>query len=235
MRPVYYGKESVISYIDHVGLSNFKIYVLERGNNYNIPIFTSLKGNIKEAIKDFGKFSDGVLMGNPTDETVYYIRFYADPDKLDKHQQETYFAFNKEKEDSIAGVSGGNNMNDMFSMVSGLMSNIMPMAKAQVENEMLRERLEELESEPEPEPEPNQMMQVMGMLLPKLLDKLDSPKVQVAGDTIQVDSKSELLNKALEILKEHDPDLETDLYKLSQVAQNNPEQFKMLLTMLRTM
>lgn len=41
------------------------------------------------------------------------------------------------------------------------------------------------------------------------------------------------LEQALSILKKHDPELENDLLILAEMAENNPGQFKFLLSMLR--
>lgn len=41
------------------------------------------------------------------------------------------------------------------------------------------------------------------------------------------------LDQALSILKKHDPELENDLLILANMAENNPNQFKFLLSMLR--
>lgn len=45
--------------------------------------------------------------------------------------------------------------------------------------------------------------------------------------------KQNLLTEALQILKKNDPDLEMDLYKLATISEQNPEQFKFLISMLR--
>ena len=49
------------------------------------------------------------------------------------------------------------------------------------------------------------------------------------------DDKKANINKALKVLYQHDPDLDTDLLKLSDLAENNNGTFKMLLNTLRSM
>jgi hypothetical protein len=233
MKAVYYGVEPVFNFIKHINLPNYRIYIADRQQAQAIPIFSSLTGNLKTALEDFKEFSNNILLGNATDETTYYIKFYKNSDKVTGHQNETYYAYNKEKEENLGGVgSAGSSISEIL----GIMQHFAPMAKAQAENDMLKLRIEDLENA---EPEPNndlteKIINTLGTILPQLLGG-GSTGVQIAGDEVLTDNNPALLQKALTILKEHDKDIETDLYKLSQIAVNNPEQFKMLINMLRNM
>jgi BMFP domain-containing protein YqiC len=146
MNSVYYGKDSVANYIKHVNIPNYRIYVAERSGSQAIPIFSSLTGSIKTAISDFNTFSENILMGNVHDDTVYYIKFYKDHNKVSGHIAETYYSYNKEKESAVTGIGGGGNS---FNDIIGIIQHVMPMAKAQAENELLKQRLDDLENRDE--------------------------------------------------------------------------------------
>ena len=106
--------------------------------------------------------------------------------------------------------------------------------------EKLTERLEGIERKiagPLPEKEPE----------PELWEKLlDNPLI-VAGcakilgidpelfKAAQVAGPVGSLENSIEILQRHDPELESHLHKLATLAQNNPQQFKMLVGMLDKM
>lgn len=74
-------------------------------------------------------------------------------------------------------------------------------------------------------------------VLVNILANMVTPKQPVAvagvpGIETETD-KQNLLIEALEILKKNDPELETDLYKLASISENDPAFFKMLVGMLR--
>lgn len=231
MKAVYYGKESLSNYIKHVNIPNYRIYIGERNSTYNTPIFSSLTNNIKTALNDFNNFSENILLGNPTDDTVYYIKFYKDGSDIKKHLNESFFALNKE----VDQLSGIGTHNGSMGEIIGLMNSIMPMAKAQAENELLRDRILDLEEQEEPETNTiaTQIISGLAAVLPQLLGG-GSSGVQIAG-TDTITEKKSLLDKAIAILSKHDKEIETDLYKLSQIAEQKPEQFNMLINMLRSM
>ena len=60
----------------------------------------------------------------------------------------------------------------------------------------------------------------------------NSNKTVINGLT---DDKKANIQKALKVLFKHDPELDTDLLKLSDLAENNNGTFKMLLNTLRSM
>lgn len=235
MKAVYYGIDPIFNYIKHINVPNYRIFIAERNASQAIPIFASLTGNIKTALEDFKEFSNNILLGNPTDETVYYIKFYKSADKPTSHTAETYYSYNKIKDQEARSVGlapGGSSIADIL----GIMQHVMPMAKAQAENDMLKIRIEDLENEV---PEPNndlteKIINTLGAVLPQLIGT-GNKGVQIAGDPTLIDNKKDLLSKAITILTEHDEDIANDLYKLSQIAINNPNQFKMLINMLRNM
>ena len=109
---------------------------------------------------------------------------------------------------------------------------------------------EEDEDEQEPEPQAAAIMgalqnpavmQAIQVMLMRLVDRVmpsngpaPVPAVKLAGveaDSVQFDT--EKLDTALVILKAADPDLEDDLLRLANIAQNDPDQFRFLLKMLR--
>ena len=105
----------------------------------------------------------------------------------------------------------------------------------------MKEAEETEEEEEEEEPEENNILngllnspQVKNVLV-NILANMVTPKqpVAVAGVPETETDKQNLLIEALEILKKNDPELETDLYKLATISENDPAFFKMLVGMLR--
>lgn len=66
------------------------------------------------------------------------------------------------------------------------------------------------------------------------LAKMFAPK-QAAAINGPNDSKIANINKAIRILSKHDPDIDIDLLKLSDLAENNNATFNLLLSSLRSM
>jgi len=111
---------------------------------------------------------------------------------------------------------------------------------------LLLEKINKLEEEIETHNEkPEQENNIIGAIIsnpnfapviPVLIEKIMSlifPKPPSSQMSIGAISQNDYsLNDVLESLKKHDPELELHLYKLLQIAETNPETFKILINSL---
>lgn len=94
------------------------------------------------------------------------------------------------------------------------------------------EGLEEEEEEDSTEINGNNLQQIMGLVS---MLKAAGSNATINGDADTNLSKIDNINAALRILSKYDKQLDTDLLKLADIAEKNPQQFNMLLSMLRSM
>jgi hypothetical protein len=104
-------------------------------------------------------------------------------------------------------------------------------------NERLSDELMQIEQEEEEEigatEDPMAAMQSMLMgKLPQILDYILKPNASPKIAGIEDDSNT---GDVIAELQQYDPELESDLKKLLNLAKNNPSLFKMLLNSLRSM
>lgn len=94
----------------------------------------------------------------------------------------------------------------------------------------LNERIDKIESaEPEPADELEPWEKVLDH---PIIAGVVSKMLGVSMDMGKVAGVPDSLDHSIEILRQHDPDIERHLSKLAQIATRNPQQFKMLLGML---
>ena len=120
---------------------------------------------------------------------------------------------------------------------------IKDIAKSQEESAILNEikalklKFAELEEEEEDEKteiggiDQNQIAQLFGLI--NMFKTKNQPATINGIDENQI--KKDNLNKAIKILYKYDNQLDTDLLKLSEIAETKPETFNMLISSLRTM
>jgi len=77
-----------------------------------------------------------------------------------------------------------------------------------------------------------QMAQIMGII--NMFKKPNTPPTINGAEETQSNFK-ENINKALKTLYKYDKNLDTDLLKLSEIAENKPDTFNMLINTLRQM
>lgn len=102
---------------------------------------------------------------------------------------------------------------------------------------VMEARLQAMEEEDE---EPEDMIsgliknpEIQTMLMGMLTSFLKPTATGTVKPTAIAGISENKLSEALEILKQHDPHIDEDLMKLAEIAVNNPNQFQMLLKMLR--
>jgi hypothetical protein len=244
MEADFVGLNKIVDVIKSSGFVKCSIYRYPNSTG-SLPVFQKLntKNNHELCTQfiDWGKHIDNnvvyeVTLFNNVD-TVVDETGQEKVSKTKSKDDKAKFLVQFKKEASIT-ATGGNDINTIVGLVADKIN------KANEENILMNEiksikdKLSQLESEDEDEDESD-----LGALNPNNLNMLMSaiqmlnpnkPNNTTVINGLSDDKKSNI-QKALKVLYKHDPDLDTDLLKLSDLAENNNATFKMLLTTLRNM
>lgn len=252
------GIDNVIKYIKASKLSKFTISRANTNGSY-LSVFECLNSNNNEnAVNEFTRWAEIINNSMPYKIVLFdFAEVTTDDfgnDKIKKAKgksgkMESIFIINNlhsfvnnqqpTKENNIGF--------DLQSMRNDIINEI---SKKQEENAILTEiralstRLNNLETDEEEEEEkPNiggvnmeQISQIMGLL--NMFKPTNTPPV-INGTETQIDERKQMftfnLNKAIKVLYKYDTQLDLDLLKLSEIAENKPETFNMLISTLRSM
>jgi hypothetical protein len=254
------GIDNVQKYIKASKLTKFTISRANNNGSY-LSVFECLNSSNNEtAVNEFTKWAEIINNSMPYKIVLFdFAEITTDDlgnDKVKKAKgksgkMESIFIINQ----SHGFVNNQqptkeNNMGfDLQAMRNDIINEI---SKKQEENIILTEirnlsqRLNTLEQEPEEEEEeekPNiagvnmeQIGQIMGLL--NMFKPTTTPPV-INGTEVQSEERKSVfkdnLNKAIKVLYKYDTQLDLDLLKLSEIAENKPETFNMLISTLRSM
>lgn len=249
------GTDNVIKFIEASKLSKFSI--LRAGNTgYNVPIFECLNSNDNNtAVNEFNKIAEILSPNIP-----YKIKLFdfveevtnANGDikvkksKFASNKMEVIFLINtavnlQATQQHTTAQVGNQNAFDIGNLRAELIKDI---AKAQEENAILNEirelkiKFAELEEENNADEKTeiggvnqDQIQQLLGLM--NMFKTNNNPAIINGIDQNQ--TRKDNLNKAIKILYKYDNQLDTDLLKLSEIAETKPETFNMLISSLRSM
>ena len=217
-------------------------------NSGNIPVFEKLNAKSNhELVKDFNEWGKNI-----DNSVIYEINLFDNvlvsfdengQEKLKRDNAKNgkakfYIQFKKDTNNN--SYSNGSNT-DMATIVGLVSENL---RKSQEDNLILKEladlksKITIMEEEEEEEEETG-----LAGLKAENIGQFISALQMLSGNNSQptttvingvMDEKREY-KKAIGILYKYDPDLDQDLLKLSNLAENNNATFKMLLTTLRNM
>ena len=231
------GKESIAQYLKQSGGTKFKIFL----DNSKTPIYTSTGKTIEQSIKEFNTFSDNILSNNGETENIYRISIYSPSSGRSTANTligETYFKYSEDPGSipvvGSVSTSFDNSLGQSLDFMARIMEFMKPFAEQKAQNEILKQQVEEMENE---EPEPSTTETILGLLSNHLGPKLNPNPVAVSGIEVETmpETKKELLTTAINKLLKFDPELPNDLFKLSEIAENNPSLFNTIITQLRNM
>jgi|LakMenE18May11ns_1017448.scaffolds.fasta_scaffold9932192_2 hypothetical protein len=241
------GIDNVAEFIKNTGLSKFSI---DRpgSSRGTLPVFELLTNNSNDkAIEEFKKWAKVVNGNNEYKLTLF--------DKLDIVTDETG------EEKAVKSKSKSNKAEIYFKLSDDHKNNNLSGNNLDIENirlqalnefrteqkiKDLEEKIKRLEEEEEEEEESGEELAGLGGLnihnIVSALNALNMIKNNGTTQTNQTptinglnDDKIVNINKAIKILAKHDPDIDTDLLKLADMAENNAGTFQMLLKTLRSM
>jgi hypothetical protein len=219
-------------------------------NSGNIPVFEKLNAKSNhELVKDFNEWGKNI-----DNSVIYEINLFDNvlvsfdengQEKLKRDNAKNgkakfYIQFKKDSNNN--NYSNNSNNTDMATIVGLVSENL---RKSQEDNLILKE-LAELKNKITIMEEDEDEEEETGLagLKPENIGQFISALQMLSGNKSQptttvingvMEEKKENIKKAIGILYKHDPDLDQDLLKLSNLAENNNATFKMLLTTLRNM
>ena len=252
----YIGIENVAKAIELSKLTKFTISRANANGHYT-PIFDCLDSDSNTtAVDQFNEIAKILNPSIPYKITLFdFAEVLEDENgnkKINKGRNNTkknFFTFILSSSAQIQTNSQQPNNFSGFDMASMRAELIKDISKQQEENIILKEitelkkRFAELDEEEEEEEEENnnglggidkaQLAQIVG-LINMFKPNNQPPTINGADENSQTTFKNNI-NKAIKTLYKHNKNLDTDLLKLSEIAENKPDTFNMLISTLRTM
>ena len=249
-----YGSKSVIALIEQSLHTKFNI--LKAGAaKQTAPIFQCINTNSTEAAaKEFKRWSDNMQMGG-VNNNAYEIHLFTNYSDNASKSKETRlpvkFVFclltNEGNKQNIVrsenpAVSGQQiNASDMVMLIKQTIEAEMKAREESETSKRLKAIEERLLEEDEDEEEAinggqNDLMAVLTQYAPMFAGALagGAGKAPHAVNGTP-DEKIKRINTAIQRLHKADPEIDSDLLKLADIAEQKPDQFKFLLNALRTM
>ena len=196
------------------------------------PVWSNVKGkydDIDECIEKLKYYFDGIT---PDPKTIYVLKWWDEKPELNKGK------ISSSADGSVKFVTNTND--EINEYVNGYRERIGNYNNAILSRlEAIEQKISNDDQDDDVQPEPqglsgivnnpefqSMIVQYIGAIVDRVLP-IKKQSVAINGFE---DNK---LDQALTILKKHDPELENDLMILADMAENNPGQFKFLLSMLR--
>ena len=235
------GVENVAEFIKNTNLTKFCIDRIGSSRG-NLPIFELLNNNSNEkAVFEFKKWAKVINNANAYKLTLFdKVESYIDETGEEKtlksksklNKAEIYF-----KLSDIVAPSYQNTNNLSVDEVRATI-------KREFETEQKIKELEQKINELETEDEDEGLSGLNGMSLPNIISaisalaNMNNNKSTPVINGVEAPEKNEKINninKAIKTLAKFDEQIDTDLLKLSEIAENNPAMFKTLINTLRQM
>jgi len=191
-------------------------------------------------IEAFEDWAEDMLNGNPNNSNIYNIQLYEYPNGASKRRGSVRFSF--QLTEQLASNYKKKEANDMLNgeyVHKDTMLLAIENANLKNQLEALNDRLNALETCEEEEDE-EEDESFVGALQESLKDKMPqlidfvlgalTPKTQ-----IQTTGIGSNIDEIISEFREINPNIESDLHKLLQLAKTKPDLFKMLITQLRSM
>jgi hypothetical protein len=231
---VIQGLEKAIARYEKKGTNYFALYC----GSDKLPVVNGLNGRweeMSECVEELKEYFEDIT---PDHKKVYSIVWYENPVKADAKGK-----ISELPEGSVKFITSNpeqiqtyiNDYQERRQQYVGSVNNEVLSRLAAIETKLNEETEEE---------EPEQQQNVLAGLVQDpnvinffvgtvqtIIDRILPPKQHIAG--IAGTETVTKLEQALEILRQHDEQLEEDLMILAQMAQDNPFQIKMLLKKLR--
>jgi len=231
---VIQGLDKAISRYEKKGTVYFAMYC----GNDKLPVVNGLNGryeDMNDCVEEIKEYFEDIT---PDHKKVYSIVYYENPVKADSKGK-----ISELPEGSVKFITSNPEQIQTYILDAtqrrqeyvGSVNNEVLSRLAAIETK-LNQETEDYEPE-QPQnvlagliQDPNVINFFVGTVQ-TIIDRILPPKQHIAG--IAGTETVTKLDQALEILRQHDEQLEDDLMILAQMAQDNPFQFKMLLKMLR--
>jgi hypothetical protein len=250
----FLGSESVLKFIEASKLSKYKIERATNANGSYISVYEfNDSNNNADAVADFKRAAEFINPNIVYKITLYdFVDFEANEEgtlkpkksKGKTGKQQGLFTLNSSAQ--VQNTAQHTNNNAGFDIATLRAELINEISKKQEENAILqeikslKEKFSKLEEEEEEEEEaeaegiagikPEHLAQLTGLIN---LFKGGASPAAINGTEEQND-RTENINKAIRTLYKYDKELDKDLLKLADIAENKNETFKMLISTLRS-
>ena len=222
------GTDKALDYFLNEGSIFFALY---EGSGKD-PVLQNFKGKYEDVEECIEKLKNYFNCITPDPKTIYILKWWDEKPEFNKGrvisscEGSLKFITNTDEEvnEFISGYRerSSNYSNAILSRLEAIEQKITNDSN-QDEDEPKNTGLSGIVNNPEFQ---SMIVQYIGAIVDRVLP-IKRQSVAINGFD---DNK---LEQALSILKKHDPELENDLLILANMAENNPSQFKFLISMLR--
>lgn len=224
-KPELHQAEDVLRYYESFAEAPYSIYaghkIDETVRRYSFDGDDKIKGaqELAEALQS--------VASNPDNTNTYLIVIYKKVGKKNVPENSITFQLNNNKILPFHAMAGPSHSSGEISALRAELAALRMQLAAQEEDD-------EEDDEPEEVGGIGAMFnnpEIQKSILMGLMSMFNQPKVNAVAGVDQ--PEAEKITAALEILQKHDNRLGDDLTILADMAENNPAQFKFLLSMLR--
>lgn len=238
----FVGVENIVKNLNRYKFDGFKIFRGGKSTDKKSVIERMADDNETEQdlIQCFTEWCEDMLENNPFNYQLYNIQLYEFPENSSRIKGNGTFSFQLTSQPANNKRETNNTMSGEFVHKDTM---LLAIENANLKNqlEMLSDRLNALENDIEDEEEEIEDDSIIGTLQNSLKDKMPqiidfvlgalSNKQQPQYATGIGSNIDEIINEFRTI----NPNIESDLFKLLQLAKNKPELFSMLINQLRAM
>lgn len=243
MEADFVGLNKITDVLKSSGFIKCSIYRYPNSTG-SLPVFQKLgTKNNHELVSSFIEWGKNI-----DNNVIYEITLFNNVDtvidetgaekvvKTKSKEEKAKFLIQFKKEANIS-TGSTTDVNSIVGLVTDRMIKVQEENLLMNEIKAIKDKLAEFDQEEEEEETG------LGALNPNNINMIMSALQMINGNTQQnktvinglTDDKKANIQKALKVLFKHDPELDTDLLKLSDLAENNNGTFKMLLNTLRSM
>lgn len=249
------GAGSVSTVLRQTGFHKFQIIRRNLSKMYT-PVFECLEcKTVEGAAKAFENWANTLQSSNPNNSNEYEIIAWKDGDAVPEADDETKTPLrhwkNKVRFSFVLNANSQINQQVLNGApqiiqapvpatskeeIAEMVRNASELLLLKYQNTELQKKVKDLEDEldeigDDDEEKPNDLLATLGSIIALGKSKKEEPSGSLAGVSTQQE-KIERIQKAVVSLSQYDKDLHIHLEKLASIAKNQPDTFKMLISML---
>jgi hypothetical protein len=241
----FVGIKNILKNLDRFDMDGLAVF---RGKEEPFRRYCEEGESKEDIIEAFTEWCEDMLESNPNNFAIYKVQLYEFPNGAKKRKGTTAFSFQLTEQPTTNPFLKKENtaMNGDYVHKDTMLLAI-ENANLKNKNEALESRLNDLENrfndfdEDEDEDENQQPVGMIGALeeavkdkMPMLIDVLIGVLTTPKTASINTGIGSNI-DEIISEFKTINPDIESDLYKLLQIAKTKPQLFNMLIQQLRAM
>lgn len=255
MNADYNSLESVVSLIVQSGLNKFKITRPNSPKN-SIPVYESINTNSNaDAVSKFKSWADLIENTNPYEMLLFDSIDAANTDDVKGKKKIVRFTFTLNggyRNNTPVTISGNSNNNvDQSTLIKQIVAEMQANQKEDRLSKLEQKIDSILNGDDEDDEDQYQPFDVNGLVLGvntiinniKGIKNQNTPAAALNGPEEQnmqggkrklTDEQTKRLMDALNVLKDIDPEIDQNIYKLALIAQKKPDMYKMAIQYLNS-